>query len=200
MMKKNRPFSHNAIIQNINRFISLNQEEEDLYLSFLTEKKFKKKEFPLIPGSIAKFDYYIVKGCLKVYLIDNRGVEHISMFAVEDWWTGDLSSFLTQEPTSYFIQALEVTEVLQISKTNFDSLFDQIPKFERFYRIIFQKSLISQIQRSDDNISLSAEGKYLSFIEKYPFLINRISQKDIAAYIGVTPEFLSNIKRKITFT
>lgn len=200
MTNKNRPASHVSILQNINRFISLTQEEEELYLSFLTKKKFKKKEFLLKPGKIAKSDFYIVKGCLKVFVIDNRGVEHISMFAVEDWWTGDLSSFHTQQPASYFIQALEDTEVLQISKTNFDSLFEQIPKFERFYRIIFQKSLISYIQRSDDNISLSAEGKYLAFVEKYPYLINRISQKDIAAYIGVTPEFLSNIRRKIAST
>ena len=188
---------HELILKNISRFINLNQEEQDLYVSLFTEKKIKKKDFLLRQGEIAKYDYFITKGCLKVYNIDTKGSEHISMFAIKDWWSGDMASFITQQPANYFIQALEESEVLQISKENFDSLFERIPKFERFYRILYQRSLVTYIQRSDQNISFSAEDRYLKFIKEYPSLINRISQKNIAAYLGVTPEFLSLLRKKM---
>ena len=188
---------HELILKNISRFINLNQEEQDLYVSLFTEKKIKKKDFLLRQGEIAKHDYFITKGCLKVYNIDTKGSEHISMFAIKDWWSGDMASFITQQPANYFIQALEESEVLQISKENFDLLFERIPKFERFYRILYQRSLVTYIQRSDQNISFSAEDRYLKFIKEYPSLINRISQKNIAAYLGVTPEFLSLLRKKM---
>ena len=188
---------HELILKNISRFINLNQEEQDLYVSLFTEKKIKKKDFLLRQGEIAKHDYFITKGCLKVYNIDTKGSEHISMFAIKDWWSGDMASFITQQPANYFIQALEESEVLQISKENFDLLFERIPKLERFYRILYQRSLVTYIQRSDQNISFSAEDRYLKFIKEYPSLINRISQKNIAAYLGVTPEFLSLLRKKM---
>lgn len=188
---------HELILKNISRFINLNQEEQDLYVSLFTEKKIKKKDFLLRQGEIAKYDYFITKGCLKVYNIDTKGSEHISMFAIKDWWSGDMASFITQQPANYFIQALEESEVLQISKENFDLLFERIPKLERFYRILYQRSLVTYIQRSDQNISFSAEDRYLKFIKEYPSLINRISQKNIAAYLGVTPEFLSLLRKKM---
>ncbi len=188
---------HQLILKNISRFITLNQKEQDLYISLLTEKKIKKKDFLLRKGEIARYDYFISKGCLKIYNIDHKGSEHITMFAVENWWSGDMASFITQQPATYFIQALEDSEVLQISKENFDLLFEKIPKFERFYRILYQRSLVTYIQRSDQNISLSAEDRYLNFVKKYPSLVNRVSQKNIAAYIGVTAEFLSLLRKKI---
>ncbi|WP_203257933.1 Crp/Fnr family transcriptional regulator [Hyunsoonleella ulvae] len=189
--------NYELILKNISRFIDLNQEEEELYVSLLTERKLKKKEFLLRQGEIARYDYFTTKGCLKIYKIDDSGSEHISMFAIKDWWSGDMASFLTQKPGNYFIQALEDSEVLLMSKENFDLLFEKIPKFERFYRILYQRSLVSYIQQSDQNISLNAEERYRNFIKKYPTLIHRISQKNIAAYLGVTPEFLSVLRKKM---
>ena len=192
-----KKMDYKLILKNISRFIDLNQEEQDLYISLLTVKKLKKKEFLLRQGEIARYDYFTTKGCLKVYKIDENGSEHISMFAVKDWWSGDMASFITQQPANYFIQALEDSEVLQMSKENFDKLFERIPKFERFYRILYQRSLVSYIQQSDQNISLNAEERYLKFIKKYPSLIHSVSQKNIAAYLGVTPEFLSVLRKKM---
>ena len=186
------------IINNISRFITLNDDEKEIYLSLLQPKKVKKKGFLLRQGETAKYEFFIVKGCLKTYTVDTNGVEHVSMFGIEDWWTGDLYSFMTEEPSLYFIEALEDTEVLQISKPNFDLLFEKIPKFERFYRILYQKSLITYIRRVNHNISLTAEDRYQNFISKYPQIANRISQKNIAAYLGVTPEFVSMIRRKLS--
>jgi len=189
---------YELILKNISRFIDLNQEEQDLYISFLKKKKLKKKEFLLRQGETVRFNYFTTKGCLKIYNIDEKGNEHISMFSIRDWWSGDLAGFITQQPSKYFIQALEDSEVLQMSKENYDLLFEKIPKFERFYRILYQRSLVSYIQQSDQNISLSAEDRYRNFLKKYPSLINRISQKNIAAYLGVTPEFLSIMRKKLS--
>ena len=120
------------------------------------------------------------------------------MFGVEDWWVGDLYSFLTQTPSAYFIDALEDAEVLQISKANLDRLYEQVPKFERFFRLIIQNAFIAQQKRINQNLSFSAEQRYLDFIKTYPSLEQRIPQKQIAAYLGITPVFLSMLRRKLT--
>ncbi|SNR96894.1 cAMP-binding domain of CRP or a regulatory subunit of cAMP-dependent protein kinases [Dokdonia pacifica] len=192
------PSSYELILKNISRFIDLNLEEQNLYVSLLKQRIIRKKDFLLKPGEVIKNEYFIVKGCLKVYRIDDKGTERISMFAIKDWWTGDMASFITQQPSNYFIQALEESEVLQISRENYELLFKKIPKFERFYRILYQKSLANYIRRSDQNISLSAEDRYYNFVQKYPSLVHRVSQKDIASYIGVTPEFLSLLRKRIS--
>jgi len=189
--------SHTLILNNIARFIDLTELEKQKYLSLLTEIKVKKKAFLMQAGDIAKYECFITKGCLKVYTLDKDGVPHISMFAVEDYWTGDMAGFMTKEPTSYFIKATEHSELLGISRTNYDLLFQEIPKFERFYRILYQRSLISYIRRSNHGISLTAEERYIEFKKKYPKIVNRITQKDLAGYIGITPEFMSKIISKV---
>lgn len=148
-------------------------------------------------GEVAKYEYFITKGCLKVYTLDEDGAPHISMFAVEDYWTGDISSFMTKEPTKYYIKATEDSELLGISRANYDLLFQEIPKFEGFYRNLYQRSLISYIRRSNYGISLIAEERYIEFKKKYPQIVNRITQKDLAAFIGITPEFMSKIITKV---
>lgn len=189
--------SHNLILRNVSRFIDLTELEKQKYISLLTETKLERKDFLMQAGEIAKYEYFITKGCLKVYTIDEEGTPHISMFAIEDYWTGDLSSFMTKEPSRYFIKATEPSELLGISRANYDLLFQEIPKFERFYRILYQKSLISYIRRSNHGISLTAEERYIEFKKKYPQIINRITQKDLAGYIGITPEFMSKIISKV---
>lgn len=190
-------YSHQLIIDNVSRFIDLTQLEKQKYISLLTEIKVNKKEYLMQAGEITKYEYFITKGCLKVYTLDENGVPHISMFAVEDYWTGDMASFITKQPSRYFIKATEDSELLGISRTNYDLLFQEIPKFERFYRILYQRSLIGYIKRSNHGISLTAEERYLEFKKKYPKIVNRITQKDLAGYIGITPEFMSKIISKV---
>ncbi|WP_431160824.1 Crp/Fnr family transcriptional regulator [Flagellimonas beolgyonensis] len=171
--------------------------EKQKYISLLTEIKIPRKNFLMQAGDITKYEYFITKGCLKVYTLDEDGAPHISMFAVEDYWTGDMASFMAKEPSRYFIKATEDSELLGISRANYDLLFQEIPKFERFYRILYQKSLISYIRRSNQGISLTAEERYIEFKRKYPKIVNRITQKDLAGYIGITPEFMSKIISKV---
>jgi CRP-like cAMP-binding protein len=185
------------ILKNIGRHINLDKTEADYFVSLLQSKTFKKKEFVLRPGEICKYEIFVTKGCLRSYNIDNNGFVHIGMFVVEDWWTADLHSFITQTPSATYIDALENTDVLMISKQNLEKLYEQVPKFERFYRIKFQNSLVTHVQRVLDNISLNAEDRYLNFNKKYPKLEQRIPQKQVAAYLGITPEFLSILRRKL---
>ncbi len=189
--------SHHLIIKNVSRFIELTDLEKHRFISLLKEITIKKKNFLLLEGDVAKYEYFITNGCLKTYTLDEDGTQHISMFGIEGYWTTDMASFISREPSRFFVEALEDTELLAISRPNYDLLFKEIPKFERFYRILYQRSLMSYIQRSNHGISLTAEERYLRFKEKHPQIIKRIKQKDLAAYIGVTPEFMSMIKKKI---
>lgn len=188
---------YTQILNNVNRFIDLDDEEIDLFTSLLQFKKYKKKEFLLRNGDVAKNELFIEKGCVKNYIIDSNGFEHISMFGIEGWWTGDMSSFTSENTTIHNIEAIEDTEVLQISKSNLELLLHKIPKFERFFRVLYQRSLTALIERNIQNISFTAEDRYLSFVHKYPDFEQRISQKNIAAYLGITPEFLSVLRKKI---
>lgn len=186
------------ILQNISRHIQLDQAETDFFVSLLQTKKLKRKEFLLMQGDICMTENFIVSGCLRTYTIDDNGFEHILMFGVEDWWVGDLYSFLTQSPATFFIDALEDTEILQISKVNLDQLYARVPKFERFFRLIIQNAFIAQQQRINQNLSFSAEQRYLDFILKYPQLEQRLSQKQVSAYLGITPVFLSMLRKKLS--
>lgn len=190
--------SEDAIIKSINQYIQLNDVETNYFLSLLYPKTIKRKEYLLRPNDVCKYESFITKGCLRSYTIDDTGIEHIVMFAVENWWTGDLYSFLTQTPCSFIIDALEDTEVLQISKDNLEKLYEKVPKFERFFRIILQNAFVAQQQRINQNLSFTAAERYLYFIKKYPQLEQRIPQKQVASYLGITPEFLSMIRRKLT--
>ncbi|KOY87472.1 hypothetical protein AD998_16200 [bacterium 336/3] len=185
------------IFQHIGKYIQLDSQEIEYFSVLLHPRKLKKKEFLLKQGDICKTENFIVKGCLRVYNIDANGYEHVMMFGIENWWVGDLYSFLTQTPSSYYIEALEDTDILQISKDDLDKLYIQVPKFERFFRIILQNAFIAQQNRINQNLSLTAEQRYLEFIKKYPTLEQRISQKHISAYLGITPVFLSMLRRKI---
>jgi CRP-like cAMP-binding protein len=186
------------ILKNIGRHIQLDKKEADFFISILQVRTLKRKEFLLKPGEISRTENFINKGCLRTYTVDDNGFEHILMFAIEDWWTGDLNSFLNQSPATYYVEALEDTEVIQYTKEDLDRLFEKVPKFERFYRIALQKSLIGLHQRISQNLSLTAEQRYINFQKKYPQLLERLSQKQIAAYLGITPIFLSMLRRKLS--
>ncbi|WP_343308154.1 Crp/Fnr family transcriptional regulator [Chitinophaga niabensis] len=184
------------LLQNIKAHISLDKEETEFFLRLIKPNTIKRKDFLLKQGEICRYESFITKGCLRVYTLDNNGVEHVVMFGVENWWVSDLRSFLMQTPAQYMIDALEDTEVLQISKPDIDRLYERVPKFERFFRIILQNAFVAHQQRIEQNLSSSAEERYRFFTEKYPHMDQRIPQKQIASYLGITPVFLSILRRK----
>ena len=184
------------ILQNVKKHIQLDKAEEEFFISLLDKKELRKKSFLLRQDEICKTENFIIKGCVRMYTIDEKGLEHIVFFGVEDWWVSDLYSFLTKTPSSYFIDALEDTEVLQLTKSKIDSLYERIPKFERFFRIMLQNAFIAQQNRINQNLSFTAEQRYQDFIKRFPQLEQRISQKQVAAYLGMTPVFLSMLRKK----
>lgn len=186
------------LILSLSKQITLTEEEKDFFISLLKKKVLKKGEFLLREGEVCWNDSFVVKGSLKNYFVDENGFEHVIDFLIEDWWANDLFSLFTQSPSKSYIRAIEDSEVLQISKENLDILFLKIPKFERFFRILFQNAYIAQQKQIMSTLSADAEERYLSFLKSKPYAETRFSQKDIASYLGVTPQFLSKMKRKIS--
>lgn len=187
---------HDLLIKHLSRYISLEKEEIAILIAAFKQKQLKKKEFLLHQGEVCRFETFVTKGCLRAFHLDDKGEEHIVQFAVEDWWIGDMYSFLTQTPASYSIEVLEVCELLQIEKNALEELYLKLPKMERFFRIIIQNAFIASQKRIISSMSKTADERYLDFIKKYPNIEQRLPQYQVAAYLGVTPEFLSRIRKK----
>jgi CRP-like cAMP-binding protein len=185
------------LISNVSKHISLTAEEIDFFTALLKLKSLANGEFLLHEGDVCRYESFVIKGCLKTYYLDENGFEHIIDFSIEEWWAGDLYSLLTQTASKSNIKAIEETDVLQISKTDLELLYQKIPKFERFFRILFQNAYITQREQINLALSASARERYLLFIKKKPYAEKRFSQKDIASYLGVTPQFLSTLKKKL---
>jgi CRP-like cAMP-binding protein len=188
------------ILENISRHIDLNEDEAEYFISLLRQRTVRKREFLLQSGDIARYETFIVKGLLRAYTVDKSGYEHVVMFASEGWWISDLYSFLTQTPGSQNIDALEDTEVLQIEKRDLEKLYLEVPKFDRFFRILLQNAFVANQQRILASISQTAEEQYLAFIRKYPSLEQRVPQHQVASYLGITPETISRIRRSLAKT
>jgi CRP-like cAMP-binding protein len=184
------------LLDHVGRYIDLDLQERQLFLSLMQPATVLRKTFLLRQGEVCRYETFILEGCLRVYAIDEQGTEHTLQFGIEDWWVGDLYSFLAGAPSSYMISAIEDTRVLQISRRNLEQLYERVPKFERFFRVIIQNAFIAQQRRINENLSLTGEERYLRFLAKYPRLEQRVSQKQIASYLGITPEFLSMIRRR----
>lgn len=185
-----------SILANITRHVELDPAERNQFIALLQLKTYQRQSFALQPGDIAQALMFVVSGCLRLYSTDQNGREHIVLFAPQDWWCTDQASFHAQLPAVYAIQALKNTAVLQITRPNLKKLYGQLPKFERFFRILFQNGFVFYQQRITAGLTLSAADRYQQFLEQYPKLHRRPAQKDIAAYLGVTPEFLSRLRRK----
>ena len=187
----------NLIIQNISKHISLTPEEELLFLSKTETRNYKSKTIILTAGEVCKHSYFVNSGLLRSFNINDNIVEHVLSFACEGWWIGDMYSLLSQKPGNLFIEVLEDSEVVLLSKENQELLYHEIPKLERFFRILTENSLVANQERLMDNLSLTAEERFEKFCGKYPTLIQKIPQKQIASYIGVTPEFFSKMKARM---
>jgi CRP-like cAMP-binding protein len=188
---------HELILQHISKYIKLTEEEKDYFISVLQVKRLRKKQYLVQEGDVCRFESFVNKGCLRVYHIDEKGQEHIAQFAIEEWWISDMYSFFTGTPARLNVDALEDSELFCIDKSSHEELLLQVPKFERFFRIILQNAYISHQQRIIANMSKTAEERYLEFNERYPQLEQRVPQHQVASYLGITPESLSRIRKQL---
>ncbi len=185
-----------VLLRHVDQHISLPQEHRELLASLLRPKTILKRQFLLSEGDVCRYESFVAEGCLRTLYIDEKGIEHTLHFAVEGWWISDLESFLKQTSSRFHIEALEKSIVLQIDLSSLEFLYKKAPLFERYFRILHQNAFIAQSNRILQNISLSGKERYNIFLQTYPQWHQRIPQKYIASYLGITPVFLSQIRNQ----
>jgi CRP-like cAMP-binding protein len=189
--------THARILSYVARYIDLTSEEEQYFLSLLRYRRFLKRQFVVQAGDVCRYENYVINGCLRAYFVEPGGAFHIVQFAVEDWWIADLASLLSGEPATLNVDALEDTEVFQIERSALDELYSRIPKFERMFRIMLAGAFVAHQNRIIDNLCKPAAERYLAFVERYRNIEQRVPQTQIASYLGMTPEFLSQIRSNL---
>jgi len=183
-----------SILKNVSKHISLEREEEEYFTSLLKPKAIPRKNFLVREGQVCKMINFVQSGALRAFFIDNEGKEATIMFAIHDWWITDMYCFVTDQPAMQNIVAIEDSNVLQLKKADLEKLYIAVSKFERFFRIIMQNAYIREQLRIIQNLSLSAEERYDNFMQKYAHVAQQVTLKQIASYLGITPEFLSTIR------
>ncbi|MBB6500609.1 CRP-like cAMP-binding protein [Pedobacter cryoconitis] len=188
---------YNLLRENIEKHIHLTDEEFAQFSAPFYLQKVQKKQMLLREGEICKFEGFVNKGCLRVYYLDEMGFEKVLYFAVEGWWITDIDSFTNQAPSILNIEALEDSEVLMITYPYKTILYDTLPKVEKLFRIMTQKTHAALQRRMISSLSKTADKRYIEFVTKYPQLEQRLSQQQVAAYLGISHEFLSKIRKKV---
>jgi CRP-like cAMP-binding protein len=186
------------IIAYVARYVALTDTEIAHFTSFLQLKKVRKRQFIVQPGFICKAKSYVLQGAFRGYLVDNDGKEHTLAFAIEDWFISDYSSLIYQEPATLFVEALEDSVLIQIDYKDEQTILEDIPKMEKFERIITQRSLAFQQKRLLSNFTKTAEERYDEFMSKYAAIAARVPQYALASYLGFSTEYLSKIRNRRT--
>ncbi|CCH56066.1 putative transcriptional regulator, Crp/Fnr family [Fibrisoma limi BUZ 3] len=189
--------AHERILSHVQQLISLTEEEETYFLSILKPRVLRRRQYLVQQGEVCRFENFVVKGTLRAFAIDPKGQEHNVLFALEDWWISDFQSLLTEQPATLYVEAIEEAHLLQIEKKDIEQLFINVPKFERFFLVKLQKAFIAFQNRIFSTISQTAEERYLDFRQRYPLIEQRVPQYMLASYLGITPEFLSKIRREL---
>ncbi len=184
------------LLTHIERYVPLTLEEKEVIIHSLKYKKINKKELILKEGQVCTGNYFILNGCLKLHTHKENGTEQIIQFGIDNWWISDYMSFDSQKPSLFNIEAVENTELVYLEKRHEDELFSQIPKLERYFRIITQRAYAAYQHRIQYIFCQSGEERYLHFCNSFPDFVQRIPQYMLANYLGFTPEFVSKIRAK----
>jgi len=185
-----------SLIAHINKFISLDEAGIAEVKASAKAIVVKKKEFLLRPDEICRSNYFVSKGCIRLYFINRSGQEQITMFGIENWWITDYDSLETGKPSQYYIQAVEDSEIISLHKKTLDELLVKVPKMERYFRLILQKAYTASMRRFQYFRDQSDEERYRQFVALFPGFVQRIPQYMLASYLGFTPQFLSKIRGK----
>jgi len=188
---------YSSFLNYINNYIDLSEKEIAFLRSNTNYKKYLKGDYIVQQGAVCKHTNFIISGCTKNFYVDQQGQEHIVTFAIENWWSADLSSFITQTPSDFNVKCIEATEVIQFTYQNQDEIFQNIPKMETLFRKLLEKALVSSQKRIVNNFSLSAKDQYLYFKKQFSTIEQRVPQYMVASYLGITKEFLSKIKTEL---
>jgi len=185
-----------SLLKHIEKLITLSKDDRQLLRDAVKERRLLRKQFLVQEGNASKYENFVVEGCLRTFYVDAKGGDHTLSFSIEDWWANDLESFLQETPSQWNIEALEPTRVLSIEKQQLETLYRQVPALERFFRILHQQAFIAQTNRILWSISMAGAERYETFLAKYPSIAQRVPQKYIASYLGITPVFLSQLRKQ----
>ena len=187
---------YDLLIENITKNKEVWISEAEKFCSFFSAKNISKKEFLLKQGEFCKFEAFVTEGCFRVFSLDKKGNENTLYFAAKDWWLMDIDSFMNHKPSELNIQALEDSKILIISQEDKTTLYNELPIAEKFFRIMFQKSIVAWQRRVVRNNSLTAKERYNYFTTHYPEIAWKLTDRQMASYLGITHEFLSKIKKQ----
>jgi CRP-like cAMP-binding protein len=187
---------HPNLVAHISKFIALDENSEEILDKYFKSAVYKKKEFLLKERQVCKSMHFVVHGCLRMYFINGKTNEQITQFAKENWWISDFFSFTDDKPSEYFIQAIEKSEILSIDMPSFEALLIELPQMERYFRIIMQRAVAASQLRVKYMFELSKEEFYLLFCSSFPEFVQRVPQYMIASYLGLTPEYVSELRKK----
>ena len=182
--------------KHLEKFITISEEDFQQILPFFEVKFFNKKENLLEEGHVCRHHYFVLKGILRQFYLNEKGVEQTTEFAIETWWLTDNISFEHQLPSEFYIQAVEKSEILFITKENQEKLLQKFPVMERYFRFVYQRAFAASQLRIKYLFSLSKEEFYHNLVKKYPEFVQRVPQYLIASFLGFTPEYLSEIRKK----
>ncbi|SDR12518.1 cAMP-binding domain of CRP or a regulatory subunit of cAMP-dependent protein kinases [Chryseobacterium soldanellicola] len=188
----------NSLYKNISRYIQLSETEFEDFSEYFKLHSYKKKDIILHEGEYCLFEGFVLNGCFKVFFLNEQGTEQTLYFAVDNWWITDLDSLINNVPSVLNIEALEDSQVLMISKKDKELLYGVMPLVEKLFRIMNQQSSIALQRRILSLMNKTADKRYLEFLEKYPSLEQRLTQQQVASYLGISHEFLSKIRKKTT--
>lgn len=189
---------YELFFRHFNDKVALTRQEEEEIKHYLTPKKLRRKQYLLQEGDVCKYIAFIEKGALKSYSVDDSGTEHILQFGLEGWTIADLYSFLTGEPSTYNIDAIEDAELVLISKSAHEQLLAAFPKYETYTRLNITGAYLAMQKRLMSVISSTIDERYAMFNALYPDIVQRVPQHMIASYMGLTPETLSRVRKRIS--
>ncbi|PRX49855.1 Crp/Fnr family transcriptional regulator [Salegentibacter salegens] len=188
---------HKEILKHVTSKIELSDEEQREFVGVLSEKRISKKEFLIEAGQPVDCEYYVVKGCLKAFYLDEEGNKHIIQFAVEDWWISDFEAFFGNYPAQLYVEAIEDSVLLGIHRDTLETLYKRIPKFERFFRIKTTNAFVALRSRILSSLQKNNKERYLEFCKTYPEIEKRVPNYHIANYLGIKPESLSRLRKEL---
>ena len=180
----------------IGKFVKISVPDYATILTYFNPAEVAKKQNLLVEGKICHSNFFVAKGCLRLFFINAKGVEQTTHFALENWWVADYTSFSLQKPSDYYIQAVEKSEVLALDCLAQEELLKEFPQLERYFRLVYQRAQAASQFRIRNLYSLSREELYRQFNEQYPEFVQRIPQYLLASFLGFTPEYLSEIRSK----
>ncbi len=185
-----------SLKQHIKKYISFNDEDFSNIFDFFQHIPLKKKENLLVEGKICHANYFVVQGCLRLFFINEKGVEQTIQFAIENWWLSDYTSFEKQQPATFYLQAVEKSNVLALTYNKQEEMLQQFPQMERYFRLMHQRANAAAQFRIKGLYNLSGEERYHQFYKRYPEFVQRVPQYLLASFLGFTPEYLSEIRSK----